>query len=95
MRGKRILLLPLTMIFFLPGAIATTATTADDVPKVTTQELKGQLGDPDVVIVDVRTEGSWKGSASKIKGAVREDPKNVQNWIKKYPKEKTLVFYCS
>jgi hypothetical protein len=27
---------------------------------------------------------------------VREDPlKDVQGWFDKYPKDKTLVFYCS
>jgi len=48
-----------------------------------------------VVIVDVRTADSWKGSDAKIKGAVREDPAGVQGFIKKYAKDKTLVFYCS
>ena len=63
--------------------------------RMTQEELKGRLGDPAVVIVDVRTEGSWKASESKIKGAVREDPSGVEEWINKYPKDKTLVFYCS
>jgi hypothetical protein len=29
----------------------------------------------------------------KIKGAVREDPKQVSSWIDKYPKDKLLVLY--
>jgi hypothetical protein len=95
MRGKLIMLMLLTASLCWVGTIATTANAADDVPRMTTQELEGRLGDPDVVIVDVRSEGSWTGSGSKIKGAVREDPTGVQNWINKYPKEKTLVFYCS
>jgi rhodanese-related sulfurtransferase len=54
------------------------------------------MGKPDVVIVDVRESESWKESKQKIQGAVREDPqKDVQGWFDKYPKEKTLVFYCS
>jgi rhodanese-related sulfurtransferase len=31
----------------------------------------------------------------KIKGAVREDLEKVDTWMNKYPKDKTLVFYCA
>ena len=68
---------------------------ADEPPRMTKEELKVRLGDPEVVVVDVRAGGSWTDSATKIKGAVREDPKAVQSWFQKYPKDKTLVFYCS
>jgi len=78
------------------AAITTYAASGEeDTARMTQGELKGMLGDPAVVVVDVRTEGSWKASKSKIKGAVREDPAGLEHWIKKYPKDKTLVFYCS
>jgi hypothetical protein len=70
-------------------------TRAGDSPKMTIEDLKGRLGDSDVVVVDVRSGGSWTDSTTKIKGAVREDPKAVKKWMGKYPKDKTLVFYCS
>jgi hypothetical protein len=67
-----------------------------EVPLVTKEQLLSMMGKPDVVIVDVRESESWKESKQKIQGAVREDPqKDVQGWFDKYPKEKTLVFYCS
>jgi hypothetical protein len=67
-----------------------------EVPPVTKEQLLSMLGKPDVVILDVRESGSWKESKRKIQGAVREDPeKDIQGWVDKYPKEKTLVFYCS
>ena len=47
----------------------------------------------DVIIIDVRTNFAWETSELKIMGAVREDPNNVNSWISKYPKDKTLVFY--
>ncbi len=47
----------------------------------------------DVIIIDVRTDFAWQTSELKIMGAVREDPNNVNSWISKYPKDKTLVFY--
>jgi rhodanese-related sulfurtransferase len=68
---------------------------AEDVKRITKEELKGMLSDPSVIVVDVRTEGDWKGSEFKIKGAVREDPGQVASWMGKYGKDKTLVFYCA
>lgn len=95
MRGKGAALVALTVGFCWAVIIAMTANCAGDVPRMTIEELEGRLGDPDLVIVDVRTGGSWEGRDAKIKGAVREDPAGVQNWIQKYPKDKILVFYCS
>jgi rhodanese-related sulfurtransferase len=54
------------------------------------------LGNPDVIIIDVRVEDEWKEAKWKIQGAVREDSeKDINTWANKYPKDKTLVFYCS
>jgi hypothetical protein len=67
-----------------------------EVPRITKEQLLSMMGKPDVVIIDVRESGSWKESKQKIQGAVREDPaKDIRGWYQKYPKEKTLVFYCS
>jgi hypothetical protein len=64
-----------------------------DVPRITKEELKSMLGNPDVVILDVRGSNSWKASEKKIKGAVWEDPRDMESWTDKYPKDKTLVLY--
>ena len=66
-----------------------------DVPRMTRQALKVAMGNPDVIIIDVRQHGGWADSDLKIKGAVREDPNAVESWVNKYPKDKTLVFYCA
>ena len=66
-----------------------------DVPRITKEELKAMIGNPDVIIVDVRTNAGWSESKLKIKGAVREDPTQVKLWIEKYPPDKIFVFYCS
>ncbi len=68
---------------------------AQGVPKITKEEVERMLGNADVIIVDVRLGRDWNGSESKIKGAVREDPRNMGQWIDRYPKDKTLVFYCA
>jgi len=66
------------------------------VPKMTKEELKSLLGNPDVSIIDVRVEDDWKEAKWKIQGAVREDSeKDINTWANKYSKDKTLIFYCS
>ena len=68
---------------------------AADIPRITKEELKAMIGNPNVIIVDVRTNAGWNESKLKIKGAIREDPTQVKSWIEKYPLDKTFVFYCS
>jgi rhodanese-related sulfurtransferase len=65
------------------------------VPRITKEELMQKLGKADVVVIDVRAAGHWESSKEKIKGAIREDPEVVKEWAKKYPPDRTLVFYCS
>jgi len=95
MKFKLVALLLMAVAFLWAGAALIAANGADETPKMTKEELKRRLGDPEMVVVDVRAGGSWTDSATKIKGAVRENPTAVQNWVEKYPKDKTLVFYCS
>jgi rhodanese-related sulfurtransferase len=86
------------MIMAIAGALAVCfsgAAGAADVEKMTIEELKSMLGNPDVIIVDVRQPGDFNPSESKIRGAVREDPGAVRTWMSKYPKDKTLIFYCA
>ena len=68
---------------------------AEEIPRMTKEELKGTLGKPEVIIIDVRANADWSGSKLKIKGAVRQDPRKVTSWMDKYPKNKTIVFYCA
>ncbi len=82
------LVMCLGMLFFMGRATA-----AQEPPRVTPEQLKAMLGDPNVVIMDVRLGPDWTDSDSKIKGAVREDPLDVKSWMNKYAKDKTLVFY--
>jgi len=91
MKGKLVILV-------LGLAIVSTLTpfaAADEAPRMTKEQLKALLDDPDVVILDVRTSRDWKGSEKKIKGAVRENPKRFKSWAHTYSKEKTLVLYCA
>jgi len=72
------------------------ATPDTKTPRITKEELKALLGNPGVIILDVRVTDDWKRSDSKVKGAFREDPEqDSRMWASKYPKDKTLVFYCA
>jgi rhodanese-related sulfurtransferase len=53
------------------------------------------LGNPDLVIIDVRTEKEWRKSDKKISGATWEDADEFASWAAQYPKDKTMVLYCS
>ncbi len=65
------------------------------VPRISVDDLKALLGDPDVAIIDVRTQKNWWSSTNKILSAAREDPSKVSQWQTKYSKDKILIFYCS
>jgi hypothetical protein len=64
-----------------------------DNSRVDKDTLKSWVADPGVLIIDVRTGGSWEKSATKIKGALRQDPQKVKDWAASLPKDKKLVLY--
>lgn len=80
-------------LVFTAGFIV--AASAADVPRMTKEDLKGKLGDSNVVIVDMRTGSDWKASDQKIKGAIREKAQNVSEWAPNLDKSKTIVLYCA
>ena len=69
--------------------------TPDDVPRMSIDELKRQMGSPKLVIIDVRTPHDWGDSGAKIKGSIREEPAETDSWMSKYPPDRTIVFYCA
>jgi predicted sulfurtransferase len=71
------------------------ADNAGAVPEISAEEVKQMLNHPDTVIIDVRQPRNWWRSTTKILSAVREDPHNVTQWIGKFSKDKTLIFYCA
>jgi hypothetical protein len=87
--------LPLVILFFVLSCLLIAEAFAADVPKMSKEELQAILGNPDVIVIDVRSPGDWAPSNTKIKGAIREDPPKVSSWMEKYPKDKALIFYCS
>jgi hypothetical protein len=90
---KRFFLATLLIFFMVEGC--TTFAKSVDAPRMAKDELKAMLGNPDLLIIDVRFGRDWTESDLKVKGAVREDPQAFDSWANKYPKDKTLVFYCA
>jgi len=68
---------------------------AAEAPRMSVEDLAARLGHSDLVVIDVRLGSSFTDSPSKIKGAVRREPGQVLDWAKDYPKDKTIVLYCS
>ena len=94
MRKEQSQLLPVVIGLFLSMAFVLPVLAAD-APRIEKEKLQEMLGKPELILIDVRSGADWKASTQKIKGAVREDPDQVDTWMKKYPKDKTLVFYCA
>jgi predicted sulfurtransferase len=79
----------------LVGMLTMTTMAAEEAPRIAKEELKAMLGTPDVVVLDVRAEGSWKASEAKIESAIRENPAEVASWSGNYSKDQTVILYCS
>jgi rhodanese-related sulfurtransferase len=89
---KHLFILVVSVALFLSGAYLS-GIDAQDVRRMTVEELKSQMTDQNVLILDVRREGDWKNSSSKIKGALRARPSELEAWAGLYPKDKRLVLY--
>ena len=94
MKQKLLITAAIIALLFLWGANFASATTRDDVPRMGKEELRENLGNPDVVILDVRTPENWQKGMWKIKGAVRQLPSEVDKWAPELDKDKTYVLYC-
>lgn len=88
----RMYMVLMCLVFFV---VTVAAAKVEKVPRMSKEQLKEMLNDPDVVVLDVRIDKDWKNSDVKIKGAIREDPKGVKEWAKKLDKKKTYVLYCA
>jgi rhodanese-related sulfurtransferase len=79
----------------LIGSLPLASARAADVPRITTDALEAALGDPELVVLDVRQGNDWESSEFKIKGAVRAAPDRFESWRNTFDKEKRIVLYCA
>jgi rhodanese-related sulfurtransferase len=85
----------MVMLASLMLAFSWACAAAPEAPRIDKETVKSWLADPQVVIVDVRFGKDWQDSHTKIKSAVRQDPKEVKTWAASLPKEKKIVLYCA
>jgi rhodanese-related sulfurtransferase len=83
------------LVIFLGMGMFVSQLLSADTPRMSTDELKALLGNPDLTLLDVRSGSDWKDSDLKIQGAIREEPGQINSWSKKYSKEKIIVLYCA
>ena len=83
------------LVFMLIFGQAAVAGDTQDVPRISVHQAKKLMGGRDTIVIDVRTYRNWWRSSKKIPTAVREDPSKVDQWIGKFDRNQTLIFYCS
>lgn len=86
-----VIALPVALL--ISGSAASAASV--EVPRISVEQAKQMLANPDVVFIDVRTAKSWWRSPTKIANAVREELGALKRWAPKYARHQTLIFYCS
>lgn len=74
-------------------ALAVPWSWANNALRVDKETLRSWLGDPNLVILDVRAPGDWQRSNRKIPGALRRNPRAVNTWAGELPQDKKIVLY--
>jgi rhodanese-related sulfurtransferase len=87
--------LPAGWTVLVLGLMTACATITTDTIRMNKEDVKAIMGKPGVIIMDVRTGGSYKSSRWKIPGAVRENPIDVKAWAPKYSANDTIILYCT
>lgn len=64
-----------------------------EVPRVSKEEARDLMAQPNVVLLDTRPEEEWRSGDFKLPGAVHENPLEFASWAPKYTKDVTLILY--
>lgn len=81
------------LLFFL--ACSPAFKRSSNVPRITPEELLSRIESSRVTVIDVRQERDFTKTPYKIKGAVREDPSDIESWAGKYHRDTPIVLYCA
>ena len=68
------------------------------VPRVQVEELIRRLSSKEaqnVMVVDVRSHGYYNEDAARIRGSIRIEPNNLEEELKRLPKDKDIYLYCT
>jgi len=84
----------ITLVLVALSAIAMAAN--DGVSRITKEQLRAKMEKgEDIIVLDVRTGMSYKGSDIKIKGALRIPPDAIDMRYKELPLDKEIITYCT
>jgi len=92
-KNKFLTILSIGLSLALVGLIIISVFAAEDVSRISKEKLKELLGNPNVIILDVRYSENWQESEFKIKGATRRRPKFFDSWADEFPRDKVLFLY--
>lgn len=68
------------------------------VPRIQVLELVQKLASEEAgrtLVVDVRSHGYYDADAARIKGSIRIEPNNLEEELKRLPKDKNVYLYCT
>src|ERR1700723_2150856 len=68
------------------------------VPRVQVAQLAAKLkaeGGANILLADVRSHGYYSAGAMRIPGAIRIEPNNLSDEIKRFPRSKDMYLYCT
>lgn len=79
-----------------PSAQEPTATEMRTFPRVTVEQLKQWMdaGEP-LFFIDARSSDAWSTATTKVPGALRVPPHDVEPHLGEIPKDRRLVIYCT
>ena len=80
---------------FLTLALAVAAYAGDAIARMQVGELASRLGDPALLVVDVRRSADWDRSATKIQSAKRLPFNDIESWAQDLDRGTTIVLYCA
>jgi hypothetical protein len=93
MRNKSLTILSIVLVSAFVGLIVSPGFAAEDVIRISKSKLEKLIGNPNVIILDVRYSQHWQNSEYKIKGAIRRRPTLFDSWANEFPRDKLLVLY--
>lgn len=91
----------LSLMIVRPQQVSATTISIDEKPeaveveRITVDELKSKMAKNDkIIIIDVRG-ADYDASTTKIKGAIRIAPGEVEAHLKDLPRDKEIITYCA
>lgn len=88
----------LVAVFFMAASgflLLPDTVSAEDIPRISVEQLNRSLDNEKLVIVDARSGSDWRGSGLKVKGALRGKAGQEDEWAKDLPKDSEIVIYCA